>query len=130
MWRFKVNPIQEFRTIFQFNAKSKEFERSFKRIIAGTVFPIGISAMLISPIATYTLIKINSSNYHKSHLQKTKIKNIYHSGTRSKKYFVDIVYDGKPITIRISKEMEIDIDQNAQLPNLNRGQLGFYFIRD
>lgn len=130
VWRFKVNPFHEFKTLFQFNIKSKEFERSFKRIMFGTVFPIAICALFVSPIITYSLIKINSSDYHKSYRQKAKIENVYHSGTRSKKYFVDAVYNGKPITIRISRDMTHYIEANSQLPNLNRGRLGFYFIRD
>ncbi|MDG1332597.1 MAG: hypothetical protein P8P74_09725 [Crocinitomicaceae bacterium] len=131
IWRFKVNPIEEFKTIFQFKTKSKKFERSFLKIMFGTVFPIVFSALVISPIITYSLIKINSSNYHKSHLQKAKVEEVYRTnGKRNTKYFVDILYDGKPITIRISRDMMYDIESNMLIPNLNRGRLGFYFIRD
>lgn len=127
--RYKVNVKEEFKTLFKFKTETLEFKISMRILVGGTVLPIIFMIFFLAPIFSFTLKKINSIDPYICTFQKVKIVETYYTGGSKKNHFADIVYDGKPITLRLTENEILRINTTRVVRNLYRGYLGFYFVK-
>ena len=125
---YRINIPKELQLILNFRTNPETSQESLKKLLGGSLIPTFAGIFVVAPLISFSLIQINTSDFSESKIIKNEVLQTYRGGKN--KYYVDIIYDGEPVTLRVSRSMKKKIDKNSQLPNLNRGRLGFYFIQE